>query len=121
LEKALRRQLDADTVELDTRASFARYSYAEPREIDYGEIGDAAESASYTVAVVDLRIRGEVETERCERCDADVSVLVAEGTGQRLELDGEPPAGGGAVVEGRVLGFDTDHPRLHTHCTDDHH
>jgi hypothetical protein len=87
LDKALRRQLGADVVDLDTQAGYARYGVNTPRELDVSEMDEAAFGAGYSVISIDLRVTGTVAIGHCKMHDKDIPQLRVRESDQLLSLD----------------------------------
>ncbi len=107
----MRRQAGADAVDIDTRQSTCFVGYEKPRELDFDRIDSAAKDAHYEMIGIDLKARGTVVTGRCDTCDADVSFLKLTQGRDSIEL-AEPAPKGPATLNGKVLDWDTKHPRL---------
>ena len=112
MEKALRRQLGADAVDLDTRAGRAHYTLAEPVRIDFAAIEKAAVGAGYTLKELTLELEGDVVRAPCESCAQDATMLRVSETTQQIELVGDVPPGGAVRVKGSVAGWAGSHVRL---------
>gem|GEM_PF-1493240 len=110
--KALRRQVGADTIELDTEKSFARYTLARPRRIDFAKMEEAAEDASYTLKSIVLEIEGVTSETQCQKCGRSVPTLRIPATGQTFELEGDVPIGVTTKIRASVQGWDGGHARL---------
>jgi hypothetical protein len=98
LDKALRRQLGATNIDLDTLTGWAQFTLDEPERITFDALEETAWAASYTIKEVRLDITGRVVAGRCATCEADVMHVKVDGTGQLLEVTGE-------VQEGEHLRF----------------
>ena len=111
MEKALRRQLGADAVDLDTQAGYARYTLARPVPIDFVAIEKAASDAGYTLKELTLTLEGEVINAPCERCAGEVAMLKISETGQLIEIEGNAPSPG-TRAKGTVSGWAEGHVRI---------
>jgi hypothetical protein len=111
LEKALRRQAGVEAVDIDTRASTCVVGYAKPRKLDFAKLESAATDANYVLTGVSLQAKGEVVSGHCDSCKSDVFFLQLPGTKEKLELSG-PATLGTASLNGSVLDWNSDHPRL---------
>ncbi len=109
---ALRRQLDAHTVELDGDLGYARYWLKEPQMLDFDQMLEAAADASYTITRIQMTLDGITEQSNCEACASEVSVLKIPETGQRFELTGARPAGTHLQGQAEVSDWAGEHPRL---------
>jgi len=107
----LRRQVGADVVGIDTRASDCGFAFIEPTTIDFGLIASAVESADYTLVEIEIEIEGEVLSADCTSCGEAVSWIELPSSAQRLELEerGEP---GSAWLRATVNGWAGEHPLL---------
>jgi hypothetical protein len=112
LEKVLRRQVGADSVEIDTRASTAAYAHSKPVVIDFDVIEGAAYDAGYTLVSLTLQLDGELSVGHCEACGGDVDVLTVAETGQRLEAAGDAPHGVPLRIVGKVTEWADGHARI---------
>jgi len=92
LDKALRRQLGATNVDLDTDTGWAQFTLEDPVRIDLDAFEDAAYAASYTIRKIRLDISGRTAVARCARCEGDATRIELTGTGQVFELAGDVPA-----------------------------
>lgn len=109
---ALRRQLGANTIELDAQEGFARYWLLEPRTLSFDDMLEAAADASYTITRIELELEGTTSRAECEECQAEVTLLTIPATGQRLELSGAIEAGQTLSGTFDVSDWETEHPRL---------
>ncbi len=82
----MRRQLDADSVDLDTILGLAHYAYTQPMRLDMQAIQAAARRADYVVTQVDIRLQGTVLDESCASCEQAGLVIEVQGTKQKLHL-----------------------------------
>lgn len=113
MEKALRRQVGADTVELDTIEGYARYSYTLPRAIDFELLQEALNGAAYTLASAQLSVRGVAERGHCQVCEADRLQLRLDGTDQRFDIiAGKLPTGRRLRVTAEARGWEQGHVQL---------
>ncbi|MDG2149365.1 MAG: hypothetical protein P8N09_07565 [Planctomycetota bacterium] len=87
LDKALRRQLGADVVDMDTEAGYARYGVNTPRELDVSQMDEAAFGAGYSVTSIELRVTGTVAVGHRKMHDKDIPQLRVRGSDQLLSLD----------------------------------
>jgi len=109
----LRRQVGADTVELDTIEGYARYSFTVPRTIDFEVLQEALTGAAYTLASAQLSLPGVAERGHCEVCDADRLQLRLDGTDQRFDIvAGELPTGRRLRVNAEAQGWEQGHVQL---------
>ncbi|MCP5023530.1 MAG: hypothetical protein GY930_17395 [bacterium] len=107
----MRRQAGVDGVSIDTRESTCVVAYAKPTKLDFDKIEGAAEDANYVLTGVHLQARGQVVSGICSTCKAKVSYLELQGSKERIELSESAPEGA-ASLQGNLLGWDGDHPRL---------
>lgn len=117
MEKALRRRVGADIVDIDTREGTAGYRLYHERRIDFEEIMQAADDAGYTLTGLTLEITGRISKSDCPSCQQSVSMLSLPGTGQRFELASSDsvknlPVDGQVHITARALDWAGDHPRL---------
>ena len=99
--------MGAANVDMDTEAGWARFALREPAEIDFAAVAEVMDSASYTLRAIRFEAEGRVV-----RDSGRPAALVLPGTDQRIELVGQVPAAGAAVVRGLVLGWDTGDTRI---------
>lgn len=107
----MRRQLGADAVDIDTRASSCHLAFEDPVPLDFLAVESAAADAAYTLIDIELRAVGEVVRADCVSCAGEVSYLELPGTRQRLEFAGEQQPGPIEVFV-RVDGWESVHPVL---------
>jgi len=102
----LQRQLGASHVDLDSEAGWVRFSLPEPVAVDFGQVADVLDSASYELHGIEIELTGTVVEE------SGSLWLVVDQTEQRLLLDARPPATVTRKIRSTVLDWQTDSPRL---------
>ena len=112
MDKALRRQLGAEQIDLDTDTGWAQFTLPEPVLIDYDALEEAADDASYTIVQLLLDISGRAQVARCEPCERDVTRLRIPETGQTFELVGAVPANASLRVKLSTEDWTGDHVRF---------
>ena len=109
---ALRRQLGANTIELDAEDGFARYWLREPRRLEFSEMLDAAADASYTITRIQMEIEGVTSQADCEACGTEVTVFTLDETHQEFELTQKHESGLHLRSMAEASDWEGDHPRL---------
>jgi len=104
--KALKRQVGAHAVALDTIDGIASYSLLEPRKIDFKELDKACKSASYQLVEIKLEAWGDVVSV----AGKDGRYLKIRGTGQLFGISGNLPEGKVDALVGEITGWDGDSP-----------
>lgn len=107
----MRRQLGADAVDIDTRASSCHLAFEGPVQLDFLAVESAAADAAYALIDIELSAAGEVVRGDCATCAREVSYLELPGTGQRIEFWGAPELGP-IDVFAKVDGWQSAHPLL---------
>ena len=108
----MRRQVGADTMDLDNIGGVVHYSLYTPRTLDLEDIQEAVYGAGYTLTGIEFLVDGRTVSRPCDTCDREVVFLELDETGQLIELTGKIPAGLHARVEGALSSWDGEHPRL---------
>lgn len=111
METALRHQLGADAVDIDTRASLCAFAFADPTRIDFDAIESAAADANYTLTDIHMTADGKVTSGFCKECGEDKSFFVLPSTEQRFELASQQ-AEGPFALQATVQNWNTGHPVL---------
>ena len=102
--KALKRQVGAHAVTLDTIGEMASYSLVKPRAIDFKELGKACKSASYMLREVKLEAKGEVISVDGK----EGRYLKLRGSGQLFRMPGTPALGKVEGLVGSITGWDQE-------------
>ena len=98
--------MGASHVDIDTEASWVRFSLQDPTLVDFRKVADVLASASYELVTIEVDLTGEVLAE------SGGAWLVVSGTGQRIPVEAESVDGGTRKIHAVVLGWNTDSPRL---------
>ncbi len=113
MEKVIRRQLGADAVDIDTRASTCSFAYEDSVWIPFEDMQDAAADANYNMIGLIFTAQGKVVEAYCDTCGSDELFLELPGTEQRLELTKDHPLGE-VMLRAQVQGWndENDHVQL---------
>ena len=98
--------MGASNFDIDTEQGWVRFSLHEPAIVDFKQVADILQSASYELRTIEITLEGEVLNE------PGGTWLVVGKTGQRFPVDANPTSPEARKIRALVLGWDTDSPRL---------
>ncbi len=96
MHRALERQLDAFNVDLDSEAGWVRFALRDPVNVDFREIADTLDSASYELFGMEIVVQATHTVEKGE------PIAVFSPTGQKLAISKATPWTGKRLIRGMI-------------------